>query len=86
VVSFETGSLERSRAVVSRLELFSPTVSFGSVASTVSLPAEMSHASIPESVRKGRAFPEDLVRLSIGAEHPDDILEDLDRALRPREK
>jgi cystathionine beta-lyase/cystathionine gamma-synthase len=85
VVAFEAGSLDRSRAFVARLELFSPTVSFGSVASTVSLPALMSHASIPESVRKGRAFPEDLVRLSIGAEHPDDILEDLDRALQDPE-
>jgi cystathionine beta-lyase len=81
VIAFETGSFERSREVVSRLELFSKTVSFGSVASTVSLPARMSHASIPDAVRRGRLFPEDLVRLSIGIEHPDDLLEDLAQAI-----
>lgn len=81
VIAVETGSIERSRALVSRLKLFSSTVSFGSVASTVSLPALMSHASIPEAVRRGRRFAEDLVRLSIGIEDPDDLREDLDQAL-----
>jgi cystathionine beta-lyase len=41
----------------------------------------MSHASIPEDVRRARAFPEDLVRLSLGIEDADDLLTDLDRAL-----
>jgi cystathionine beta-lyase len=81
VIAIETGSLERSKAFVEKLLLFSRTVSFGSIASTVSLPSRMSHASIPEEVRRERAFPEDLVRLSIGLEHPDDLIEDVVQAL-----
>jgi cystathionine beta-lyase len=81
VIAFETGSSERSRAFAERLELFSRTVSFGSIASTVCLPSVMSHASIPERVRRERAFPEDLVRLSIGLEHEHDVVEDVVRAL-----
>jgi cystathionine beta-lyase len=42
----------------------------------------MSHASIPEHVRKERQFPEDLIRLCVGIEDVDDLLEDLDHALK----
>lgn len=41
----------------------------------------MSHASIPEEVRRARALPEDLVRLSVGIEDADDLLADLEQAL-----
>lgn len=41
----------------------------------------MSHASIPEHVRKQRQFPEDLIRLCVGIEDVDDLLEDLEFAL-----
>ena len=77
----ETGSLERSLALVEEVKLFAVTVSFGGVRSTLSLPARMSHASIPEEVRSRRQFPEDLVRLSIGIEHLEDLRDDLSYAL-----
>jgi len=81
VIAFETGTYERSLALVRTLELFAVTVSFGGVRSTASLPARMSHASIPDDVRHERHFPEDLVRLSVGIEHVDDLRDDLGRAL-----
>jgi len=81
VVSLETGSLERSTQLVESLRRFSISVSFGSVHSTASLPCSMSHASIPESERQSRGLPEDLIRLSIGIEDVDDLLDDLERAL-----
>ena len=81
VIAVETGSLERSLALVEEAKLFAVTVSFGGVRSTLSLPARMSHASIPEQVRLRRQFPEDLVRLSIGIEHLEDLRDDLSRAL-----
>jgi cystathionine beta-lyase len=84
VIAFETGSVETSLDIVEGLELFSRTVSFGSVSSTVSLPARMSHASIDPDERRRRRFPEDLVRLSVGIEHPDDLQEDLLKALSAR--
>lgn len=82
VVCFRTGSLDFSQHIVSVTKLFKITVSFGSVNSLISLPGAMSHASIPEEVRKARAFPEDLVRLSIGIEDPKDLIRDLSQALQ----
>ena len=81
VVSFETGSVEASRRIAEATRLFTISVSFGSVGSLISLPCRMSHASIPKAVREGRALPEDLVRLAIGIEDPDDLLADLEQAL-----
>lgn len=81
VVSFTTGDAERSRQLVESLRLFSIAVSFGAVGSSVSLPCRMSHASIPPELRGRLAPPENLVRLSIGIEDPQDLLDDLEQAL-----
>jgi cystathionine beta-lyase len=81
LLSFETGSLERSRRVVEALRLFTISVSFGSLSSTVSLPCRMSHASIPAEARQALALPEDLVRVSVGLEDEGDLREDLEQAL-----
>ncbi|KAI9913182.1 hypothetical protein PsorP6_006030 [Peronosclerospora sorghi] len=82
VVCFRTGSLAFSQHLLTVTKLFKITVSFGSVNSLISLPGAMSHASIPEEVRKARSFPEDLVRLSIGIEDPKDLIKDLSQALQ----
>ena len=80
VLSFVTGDAELSRNVVEATRLFAITVSFGGVNSTISLPNYMSHASIPESIRHLKSIPRDLVRISVGAEDVDDLLEDLGQA------
>lgn len=81
VLSFETGSRALSRRVVEGARLFGVTVSFGSVNSSISLPARMSHASIPPEVRAARQLPEDLIRVSVGIEDADDLIDDLSAAL-----
>lgn len=81
LVSFTTGDPELSRQIVEGLRLFSIAVSFGAVGSVASLPCRMSHASIPEELRGKLAPPEDLVRLSVGIEDPDDLADDLAQAL-----
>ena len=45
------------------------------------MPSRMSHASVPAAVRKDRQLPEDLIRISVGIEHPEDLREDLSQAL-----
>ena len=80
VLSFETGSIEVSRLVAERTRLFTIAVSFAGVGSSISLPCRMSHASIPSSVRIERQLPEDLVRLSVGIEDPEDLIDDLTAA------
>eukprot|EP00595_Chromulina_sp_UTEXLB2642_P002047 CAMPEP_0196763898 /NCGR_PEP_ID=MMETSP1095-20130614/4975_1 /TAXON_ID=96789 ORGANISM="Chromulina nebulosa, Strain UTEXLB2642" /NCGR_SAMPLE_ID=MMETSP1095 /ASSEMBLY_ACC=CAM_ASM_000446 /LENGTH=357 /DNA_ID=CAMNT_0042118115 /DNA_START=215 /DNA_END=1285 /DNA_ORIENTATION=+ len=70
VICFTTNNLELSKHIVTTTKLFKITVSFGSVSSVISLPGQMSHASIPTEVRSVREFPEDIVRMSIGLESP----------------
>ncbi len=80
LISFETGSFEFSKEFVEATQIFRISVSFGSINSSISLPGCMSHASIPEEVRKERCLASDLVRLSIGIEDADDLIHDIDRA------
>ncbi|XP_009776033.1 cystathionine beta-lyase, chloroplastic isoform X1 [Nicotiana tabacum] len=82
VLSFLTGSLALSKHVAEATKYFSITVSFGSVKSLISLPCFMSHASIPVEVREARGLTEDLVRISVGIEDVNDLIDDLDYALR----
>lgn len=80
VVSFTTGDPRLSRRIVETARLFTIAVSFGSVTSSISMPCHMSHASVPEELRDRLAPPKDLIRLSVGIEDPDDLLEDLRQA------
>ncbi len=77
VLSFTIGSPDRAKRLAENLELFKIAVSFGSVNSTISIPVKMSHASVSAELRASRAIPEDLLRLSIGIEDSDDLINDL---------
>lgn len=80
VVSFETGSVEKSVRLIEALRLFAIRVSFGSVSSSASLPCSMSHSGMPKALAHLRP-PADLVRLSIGLEDVEDLWNDLARAM-----
>jgi len=82
VLSFTTGDSDFSARVVEATRLFRIAVSFGSVGSTISLPCRMSHASIPPSLRSRLGPPEDLVRVSVGIEDVNDLIDDLGEAFR----
>ena len=81
VVSFTTGNSHFSARVAEAARLFRIAVSFGSVGSTISMPCRMSHSSIPPGLRDRLGPPADLVRLSVGIEDVDDLIEDLEQAL-----
>jgi cysteine-S-conjugate beta-lyase len=81
LLAFETGCVGRSRRFLERCRLFRTTVSFGGVTSSASLPCTMSHASVPAAWRSRQALPEDLVRLAVGIEDPEDLWRDVERAL-----
>jgi cysteine-S-conjugate beta-lyase len=80
VLSFTTGDPDVSRQIVENTKLFAITVSFGGLNSTISLPSYMSHASIPQNLRSQKVIPGDLVRLSVGVEEAQDLLDDLGQA------
>lgn len=65
------------------LRVFSLAESLGGVESLACYPAAMTHASVPQEERKRRGIDGGLVRLSVGIEDPEDLLEDLDHATRP---
>ena len=85
VVSFTTGDEKLSAEIVESTRLFRVAVSFGSVGSTISLPCRMSHASIPGALRDRLAPPSDLVRISVGIEDVDDLIDDLSHAFQSQE-
>lgn len=81
VVCFLTGNMALWTHIVTVTKLFKITVSFGNVSSLISIPGHMSHASIPGEVRSSCSFPEDLIRLCIGIEDPQDLVNDLQWAM-----
>lgn len=81
VLSLETGSTDVSEKIVEAAKIWGISVSFGCVNSLISMPCKMSHASIDEKTRKERDFPEDLIRLCVGIENAQDLIDDLRAAL-----
>ncbi|KAF2455200.1 cystathionine beta-lyase MetG [Lineolata rhizophorae] len=81
VLSFETGDVAVSERVVESARLWAISVSFGCVNSLISMPCRMSHASIDEKTRRERGVPEDIIRLCVGIEDVEDLIDDLRRAL-----
>jgi cystathionine beta-lyase len=81
VLSFETGDVALSERIVEAARLWGISVSFGCVNSLISLPCQMSHSSIDAKTRKERKMPEDIIRLCVGIEDPDDLIDDLSRAV-----
>jgi cystathionine gamma-lyase len=83
MVSFDlhTDTLEYATQVLSNTELFTLAESLGGVESLIGHPATMTHASIPAEERRKVGLSDSLIRLSIGIEDIDDLLEDLSRAL-----
>ena len=63
------------------LHLIKPAVSLGGIETTICAPAATSHAKISSAERKRIGISDSLLRLSIGIEHKDDLIEDIDNAL-----
>ena len=82
IISFGIkGGIEAGRKLMNRVELCILAVSLGSVDTLIQHPASMTHANIPREVRLKMGITDDLVRLSVGIEEPEDIIADLDQAL-----
>jgi cystathionine beta-lyase/cystathionine gamma-synthase len=80
-VSVDVGTLERVKALTEHMRVFALAESLGGVESLISVPALMTHASVPKDRREAMGITAGLVRLSLGIEDEADLLEDLERAL-----
>jgi cystathionine beta-lyase/cystathionine gamma-synthase len=81
MLSFDLESLDAARRFLNQVKLCSLAESLGGVETLISLPASMTHASMPADVRNRVGITEGLVRLSVGIEDVEDIIADLDQAL-----
>ncbi len=82
VVSFELlGRIEAVRDFLRKLKVFSLAESLGGITSLAEHPATMSHASMPKDYREKIGITDELIRLSVGLENMDDLIEDLEQAL-----
>jgi cystathionine gamma-lyase len=81
VTFFIRGGLEAARRFLERLKVFSLAESLGGVESLIEHPAIMTHASLPEEVREKVGISDELIRISVGIENVDDLIDDLKKAL-----
>jgi len=82
MISFDVGSSEKALQVLKKVKYFTLAESLGAVESLISLPAKMTHASIPFERRQELGITEGLIRISVGLEDVLDLIEDLDDALK----
>ena len=81
MISFETGSLKNANKMLKKVRVCSLGESLGGVETLISHPATMTHAALGAKGRKAIGITDGLVRISVGIEDVDDILDDLDQAL-----
>jgi cystathionine beta-lyase/cystathionine gamma-synthase len=82
MISFETGSLANAKRMLAKVRVCSLGESLGGVETLISHPATMTHAALGPAGRKAIGITDGMVRISVGIEDVDDILADLDGALR----
>jgi len=76
------GDVEQSNRFVKHLKLFTLAESLGGYESLIELPASMTHASVPEEHRRLLGITDNLIRISVGLEDVDDLIEDIQSALK----
>ncbi len=81
ITFFVKGGLEASRQLLENVKIFALAESLGGVESLIEHPAIMTHASVPPETRKALGIDDSLIRLSVGIEDLDDLLNDLKTAL-----
>ena len=76
------GGLEKSKSFLEKTRIFALAESLGGVESLIEHPALMTHASLPKDRRESIGISDGLVRLSVGLESLDDLIEDIEQALK----
>ena len=74
-------TLEQAERFCASTKLFTLAESLGGVESLIELPASMTHASVPSEIRRAEGIDDGLIRLSVGIEHAEDLIADLEQAM-----
>ena len=82
MIAFDVGSLSAAKRFLKKVRLCALAESLGGVETLISHPATMTHASVPPEQRRRIGVTDGLVRISVGLEDVDDIIDDLNRSLR----
>lgn len=81
MISFEVDDAEKADDILQKVRIFTLAESLGAVESLISLPAKMTHASIPRDRRLELGIADGLIRVSVGIEDREDLIEDLRKAM-----
>lgn len=79
--SMKNNSIQETRRVMEGTKVFSLAESLGGVESLINLPSVMTHASVPKEERERIGITDSLIRLSVGIEDIEDLIEDLRQAI-----
>ncbi|MDH3268840.1 MAG: PLP-dependent aspartate aminotransferase family protein [Ignavibacteria bacterium] len=82
MVSADFSSIEKAKKVLNNVKIFTLAESLGGVESLICHPASMTHASVPKAEREKYGFTDALVRFSVGIEDIEDLIEDVQNALK----
>lgn len=82
MISVDFGDIEVVRKLLKNVKVITLAESLGGVESLISHPASMTHASVPKGAREKYGFTDTLVRLSVGIEDVEDLIEDIEQAVK----
>ncbi len=82
LITFETGSFESANAILRRLRICTVGESLGGVETLISHPASMTHAAIGPEGRAAIGITDGMLRISVGVEDVEDLIDDLDQAIK----
>ncbi|MFG1493472.1 PLP-dependent aspartate aminotransferase family protein [Halobacteriovorax sp. ZH4_bin.1] len=82
ITFFLKGDIRKSKKFLQKVEIFSLAESLGGVESLIEHPAIMTHASVPKNIRESIGLTDNLIRLSVGIEDADDLIDDLESAFK----
>ena len=82
ITFFLKGDIKKSNKFLETVKLFALAESLGGVESLIEHPAIMTHASVPKKVRESIGLTDNLIRLSVGIENVQDLIDDLEAAFK----
>lgn len=81
MISFRTGTAETAHRILEQVRLITFAESLGGTESLITYPMTQTHPDVPREMRERLGITDTLLRLSVGLEHPDDIIADLAQAM-----